>query len=423
MSDPNNPNIKQRTTPQWSLYRRDAFWNSNYGEYPIFNTDPAEIERLAKEKLSQGGWYYSSCNAGMSWTHLANRQAFYRHRIVPRTLVDTNTRDTAAEIFGHKVSAPIGFAPIGINRIYHPTGELSVAKVAEELNLAYCLSSAGSYSIEDVGKANGDGPRFFQLYQSHDDEQAISMMQRAWDSGFDACMLTTDTWSLGWRHNDVFTGNYAFYHEHGAGDLGLQDPVFQKRLKEAGIDPKTHPKEAGAKWIDENIWHGRAHTWDKVQWTIAQWKRISGGRPFCLKGIQSVESARKCVEMGIDGIVVTNHAGRQVDGAIASLDALEKIVDAVGDKIYIMFDSGVRSAADAFKALALGAKFVFLGRLWVWALSIAGEPGVRHVMKSFLAEFDILMEEAGFQSIDQIDRSAIDSLPNSASLIAEHARI
>lgn len=247
--------------------------------------------------------YYSSCNAGVSWTHLANRQAFYRHRIVPRTLVDTNTRDTAAEIFGHKVSAPIGFAPIGINRIYHPTGELSVAKVAEELNLAYCLSSAGSYSIEDVGNANGDGPRFFQLYQSHDDEQAISMMQRAWDSGFDACMLTTDTWSLGWRHNDVFTGNYAFYHEHGAGDLGLQDPVFQRRLKEAGIDPKTHPKEAGAKWIDENIWHGRAHTWEKVQWTIAQWKRISGGRPFCIKGIQSVESARKCVEMFVNGLM------------------------------------------------------------------------------------------------------------------------
>lgn len=212
-------------------------------------------------------------------------------------LVDTNTRDTATEIFGHKVSAPIGFAPIGINRIYHPTGELSVAKVAQELNLAYSLSSAGSYSIEDVGKANGDGPRFFQLYQSHDDEVCISMLQRAFDSGYDVCMVTTDTWSLGWRHNDVFTGNYAFYHDHGAGDLGLQDPVFQKRLKEAGIDPKKNPKEAGAKWIDEHIWHGRAHTWEKIKWTMEQWKRISGGRPFCLKGIQSVEDAKKAVEM------------------------------------------------------------------------------------------------------------------------------
>lgn len=297
MCDPQDPNIEKRTTPQWSLYRRELFWNTNNGQYPLFNTDPAEVEKLAKEKLSQGGWYYSSCNAGLSWTHLANRQAFYRHRIIPRTLVGGDTRDTATEIFGHRVSAPIGFAPIGINRIYHPKGELPVAKVAQELNLPYCLSSAGSYSIENVGKANGNGPRFFQLYQSHDDEQALSMMQRAWDSGFDACVLTTDTWSLGWRHNDVFTGNYAFYHDHGAGDIALNDPVFLKRLKEANIDPSQNPKEAGAKWIDENIWHGKPLTWEKVKWTMQQWKRISGGRPFCLKGIQDVGAAKKCVEM------------------------------------------------------------------------------------------------------------------------------
>jgi len=128
--------------------------------------------------------------------------------------------------------------------------------VAKELNLAYCLSSAGSYSIEDIAKANRQGPRFFQLYQSPDDEVCISMIKRGFESGYDVCMLTTDTWSLGWRHNDVFTGNYAFYHEHGAGDLGLQDPIFQQRLKNSGIDPSKSPKEAGAKWIDENILHG-----------------------------------------------------------------------------------------------------------------------------------------------------------------------
>jgi isopentenyl diphosphate isomerase/L-lactate dehydrogenase-like FMN-dependent dehydrogenase len=239
------------------------------------------------------------------------------------------------EIFGHKVAAPIGFAPIGINRIYHPTGELSVARVAKELNLVYSLSSAGSYSIEDVAKANGSSPRFFQLYQSHDDELCISMLEWAFKSGFDVCMLTPDTWQLAWRHNDVATGNYAFYHEHGAGDIGLQDPVFQKRLKEAGIDPNKNKKEAGAKWIDENIWHGKSHSWKKLPWLMEQWKRISGGRPFCLKGIQSVADAKKAAAMGVDGIVVSNHAGRQVDGAIASLDALEKIADAVGDKIYV----------------------------------------------------------------------------------------
>ena len=320
-------------------------------------------------------------------------------------MVDTNLRDTSTTIFGHKVSAPIGFAPIGINKIYHPLGELPVAAVAKELNLVYALSTAGSTPIEDVAKANGEGPRFFQLYMPHDDELTISLLTRAHESGFTACMLTTDTWQLGWRHDDVATGNYAFYRGIGA-DLGLSDPVFKKRLAAHGIDPVKDPQKAGALWID-NVWHGRAWSWEKMPWLIKSWKRISGGKPFCLKGIQSVADARKAIEVGCDGIVVSNHAGRQVDGAIASLDALENIVDAVGDKTYIMYDSGIRGGSDVLKALAIGAKFVWVGRLWVWGLSIMGEPGVRHVMKALLADFDILMNVAGFQNIRQIDRSCL----------------
>jgi isopentenyl diphosphate isomerase/L-lactate dehydrogenase-like FMN-dependent dehydrogenase len=328
--------------------------------------------------------------------------------------VDTNTRDTAWNIWGHKVSAPIGFAPIGINKIYHPRGELPVAKVAKELNLPYCLSTAGSSSIEDVARENGEGPRFFQLYMPHDDEMTVSLLKRALDSGFSACILTVDTWQLGWRHDDVATSNYAFYRGIGA-DLGLTDPVFKKRLEAAGVDPKTQPEEAGAMWID-NIWHGRAHSWDKMPWLIKTWKEMSGGKPITIKGIQSVADAEKAVEVGFDGIVVSNHAGRQVDGAIASLDALEEIVNAVGEKTYVMFDSGVRGAADVFKALALGAQFVFVGRLWVWGMSIAGEHGVRHVMKCLLSDFDILLNVAGFQNVGQIDRSALGKSESSLVL-------
>ncbi|KAL9132778.1 MAG: hypothetical protein Q9175_006042, partial [Cornicularia normoerica] len=355
MSDPNNPNIEKRSTPQYALYQRENFWKTNTGEVPPFNTEPGKLEELAKAKLTEGGWYYASSNAGQSYTHLANRQAFFRHRIIPRQLVDTNLRDTTTTIFGHKVSAPIGFAPIGINVIYNPLGELPVAKVAKELNLPYALSTAGSTPIEKVAAANGQAPRFYQLYMPHDDELTVSLLTRAFNSGFDVCILTTDTWQLGWRHDDVATGNYAFYHGMGA-DLGLSDPVFQKRLQEAGIDPVKQPNEAGAMWID-NVWHGRAWSWEKIPWLIETWKKISGGRPFCLKGIQSVEDAKKAVEVGCDGIVVSNHAGRQVDGAIASLDALENIVAAVGEKTYIMYDSGIRGGSDVLKALALGAKF------------------------------------------------------------------
>ncbi|KAF1988084.1 FMN-dependent alpha-hydroxy acid dehydrogenase [Aulographum hederae CBS 113979] len=420
--DPNAPNGKNRSTPQYALYQRENFWKSNTGEVPPFNTDPAKLEELAKTKLSQGGWLYASSNAGLSHTHTANRQSFYRHRIIPRILVETNQRDTSTTIFGHKVAAPIGFAPVGINKIYHPLGELPVAKVAGELNLPYCLSTAGSSAIEDVGKANGDGGvRFFQLYMPHDDELTISLLRRAHESGFEACMLTVDTWQLGWRHDDVSNSNYAFYRGIGA-DLGLTDPVFQRKLKEAGIDANTQPNEAGAMWID-SIWHGRAWSWEKMRWLIKTWKEISGGKPMCLKGIQSVRDAQQAVEYGFDGIVVSNHAGRQVDGAIASLDALEKIVEAVGEQTYIMFDSGVRGAADVFKALALGAKFVFVGRLWIWGLSIMGEHGVRHVMKSLLADFDILMNVGGFQNIQQIDRHAIESYEKSYQLLPEKSNL
>ncbi len=315
----------------------------------------------------------------------------------------------ATHILLSQVSAPIGFAPIGINKIYNPAGEIPVATVAKELNLPYCLSTAGSNPIEAVAAANGEGPRFYQLYMPHDDELTVSLLTRAHKSGFTACILTTDTWQLGWRHDDIATGNYAFYRGIGA-DLGLSDPVFKQRLQAAGIDPVKQPKEAGAMWID-NVWHGRAHSWEKMPWLIKTWKEISGGKPFCLKGIQSVEDAKRAVDIGCDGIVVSNHAGRQVDGAIGSLDALENIVAAVGDKTYIMYDSGIRGASDVAKALALGAKFVWVGRLWVWGLSIMGETGVRHVMKSLLADFDIFMNVAGFQNVEQIDRSALGQIP------------
>ncbi|KAF4765896.1 hypothetical protein HAV15_010383 [Penicillium sp. str.  len=406
MSDPTNPHIKERTTPQWGLYQRENFWKQNEGTTPLFNTDPRKMEERAKEKLSEGGWYYASSNAGMSNTHLANRQAFYRHRLIPNQLVDTNNRSTTTTIFDHKVSAPIGFAPIGINKIYHPTGEAAVSKVANELNLPYCLSTAGSTSIEKVAAANGpSGTRFFQLYMPHDDELTVSLLTRAWENGFDALILTTDTWQLGWRHDDIASSNYAFYRGFGA-DLGLTDPVFRKRCVADGIDPDVDIVAASTKWID-SVWHGRAWSWEKIPWLMETWRGISGGRPFVIKGIQSVGDARRCVELGVEGIVVSNHAGRQVDGAVASLDALERIVEAVGERIYVMFDSGVRGASDVVKALALGAKFVFIGRLWIWGLSIQGEDGVMHVMKSLLADLDILMGVAGFNRVEDFNQDIL----------------
>ncbi|KAK3304757.1 uncharacterized protein B0T15DRAFT_486278 [Chaetomium strumarium] len=282
-------------------------------------------------------------------------------------LVDTNARDTATAtttlFFGgtqkhrghshsHKVvAAPIGFAHVGHQQDLPPRhGKLAVARAPRaELKLA---------PIESVPEANGAGAsggvRFFQLYMPHDDELTVRVL-----------FLTVDTWQLGWRHDDVATSNYAFYHGIGA-ELGLSDPVFQKRLKEKSIDPVKQPDEAGALWID-NVWHGRAHTWEKVKWVMGD--------------------AKRAVEIGCDGIVVSNHAGRHTSYSI----------------------SGIRGASDVFKALALGAKFVF--------------HGVRHVMKSLLADFDILLNVAGFQSVDQIDRTALESYPRGYPLLPEKSKL
>lgn len=296
-----------------------------------------------------------------------------------------------------------------LEEIYHPRGELNSATVAGELGLPYCLSTAASQSMEDTAAANGsNGVRFFQLYCPPREDLEDSLLQRAHDQGFTACIWTLDTWQLGWRHGDVANSNYAFYRGVGA-EMGLSDPVFQKICKEErGLDiTKEQDRIAASQlWIDQ-VWHGHAFSWEKLPLLIAKWKRISNGRPFLVKGIQNVHDARKAVELGCDGIVVSNHAGRQVDGGVSSLEVLPDIVDAVGDKCTILFDSGIRGGADIFKALALGAKAVLIGRLWIYGMGIAGEEGVRHVMKSLLADFDILMSVGGFRSIAEIDRTCV----------------
>ncbi|KAE9407048.1 FMN-dependent alpha-hydroxy acid dehydrogenase [Gymnopus androsaceus JB14] len=427
-------------SPHYSLYQREVFKRGgNEGNLPHFSVHPDELVESTKKKLNDRGYFYANSNAGLGWTDRANREAFYRWRIIPRMLVDTNVRDLSIELFGHRIPAPILFAPIGINKLYSPLGELVPAKIAGELGLPYCLSTASSNSIEDVAAANDSGafsaednhcqvrsgskassPRFFQLYMGHDDEVTISLLERAWNSGFDVCMLTVDTWQLGWRPTDINLANYVFYYPPGTtgNELGASDPVFMRKYGE-------ELKKDSGKWIDSSVWHGKAHSWEKMPWVIKEWKRISGGRPFLIKGIQSAEDAVKAYEVGCEGIVVTNHAGRQVDGAVGVvLEVLPEIVDAVGDKMKIIFDSGIRTGSDVFKALALGAHAVQVGRLYVWGMAHEGEAGCRHVMKSLLADLDITMTVAGYPSITRdVNRKALKYNESGVYPRGEHARL
>ncbi|KAJ3089175.1 hypothetical protein HK102_007029 [Quaeritorhiza haematococci] len=399
------------SSDKWADFQRETYIRGVDGQPAPFNTDPGVLEHLAKQKMSESGWSYASSNAGLGWTHEANREAFKRRKIVPRVLRDTSERDTSVEIFGRRIPAPLIFAPVGVSELYHFQGDLPVARVAAEIGLPYCLSTAGSHPIETAAAANGAGPRWFQLYMPHDDELTLSLLTRAANSGYEACILTVDTWQLGWRHYDVSTGNLPPYYGRCV-ELGLSDPVFQKRLKEAGVDPKS--LEAGRLWAN-TIWDGKGFAWERMPWVIANWKRLSGGRPFLLKGIQHLDDAKKAVEVGCDGIVVSNHAGRQVDGAIASLDALEVIARELRGKTTIIFDSGIRTGADIFKALALGADAVQFGRMWIWGLAVYGEVGVRHVTRSLLAEFDLTMHLAGCKNVGEITKEMLDVSGNHRS--------
>ncbi|TFY77560.1 hypothetical protein EWM64_g6454 [Hericium alpestre] len=398
-------NLKKGPSPHYSLYQREVFRaGGEEGRLPTFSVHAEEMPEETKATLTNRGYFYANSNAGLGWTDRANRDAFFRWRIIPRMLVDTTTRDLTTTIFGHKIPAPIMFAPIGINKLYTPLGELVPAKIAGELGIPYALSTASSNSIESVAAANDEGaavknesnsvhqysgpnggnaqsPRFFQLYMGHDDEITISLLERAWKSGFDVCMLTVDTWQLGWRPTDIKIANYVFYYPGAVGnEVGESDPVFMRKHGD------ELEKDSG-KWIDSSVWHGKAHTWAKMPWLIKEaspllaWKRISGGRPFVIKGIQSVEDALKAYEVG--------------------LEMLPEIAEAVGDKMTILFDSGVRTGSDVFKAIALGAHAVMVGRLYVWGMSHQGEHGCRHVMKSLLADLDITMTVGGFRSITQ----------------------
>ncbi|KAJ3492242.1 hypothetical protein NLI96_g166 [Meripilus lineatus] len=431
-------------SPHYSLYQRDIFKaGGTKGQLPSFSVHPEELQESTKKKLNDRGYFYANSNAGLGWTDRANREAFYKWRIIPRTLVDTNARDLTTTLFSHRIPVPILFAPVGINKLYTPLGELVPAKIAGELGIPFCLSTASSQPIEAVAKANDKGaslknesnqihhyegpngggaksPRFFQLYMGHDDDITRSLLKRAWKSGFDVLMLTTDTWQLGWRPTDINIANYVFYYPGGVGnEMGTSDPVFMKKHSE------DLARDSG-KWIDHSVWHGKAHSWEKVKWLIREWRKISSNRPFVIKGIQCVADALKAHEIGCDGIVVTNHAGRQVDGAVGSLEVLPEIVEAVGDKMTIIFDSGIRTGADVFKAIALGAHAVLIGRLYIWGMAHEGEAGCRHVMKSLLADLDILMTVAGYTSLMQdvrLNKQALRYNPHGSLPRGEHARL
>lgn len=354
------------------------------GARPDIPTDFDTLEQKARESMSAEAWAYTAGGAGLETTMRANRAAFARVEIAPRMLAGAGQRDLSCELFGIKMSAPIMTAPIGVLEMMHAEADLAVARAAARLRLPLIVSSQASFPMEEIAKANGDGPRLFQLYWGKSDAIAESFAKRAEACGCQAIVITLDTTLLGWRPRDLNLGFLPFLKGQGIAQY-TSDPAFRAMLPQP---PEENPMAAAFTFTQ--VFSDPALDWARIA-KVRQWTKL----PVILKGILRPDDAARAVTEGYDGILVSNHGGRQVDGAGGALEALRGVVAAVGGAVPVLFDSGVRCGADIFKALALGAKAVAIGRPYVYGLALGGEAGVTSVLDNLAAEFDLTMALSG----------------------------
>jgi lactate 2-monooxygenase len=409
------------------------------GHRPAVPVSQAELEKAAQAAMSPEAWAYVAGGAGRESTMDANRAAFEKWRIVPRVLRDVEIRDLSIELFGQRLPSPLLLCPIGVLGMVHRDGDLAVAKAAAALRVPYIFSNQASVPMEQCAAAMGDAPRWFQLYWSRSNELVASFVKRAETCGCSAIVLTLDTTMLGWRPRDLDLGSLPFMQGQGMAQY-TSDPVFQAELGRAsppdelgskdGSSGTTRPTlnlqtiatalEQKANFpggLMKNLSSGdpraavqrfmTTYSRPSLQWDDLKFLRQHTKLPILLKGVLHPDDAKKAVETGIDGLIVSTHGGRQIDGEIAALDALPAVADAVNGKIPVLFDSGVRGGADVFKALALGATAVCLGRPYLYGLAVAGQRGVEEVIGNVLAEFDLTLGLAGCTNVKSIAADAL----------------
>jgi lactate 2-monooxygenase len=370
---------------------QNAIYVSGESPWPI---SPEEWEARAAEALEPGPFDYIAGGAGSESTMRANLEAFERRRLRPRMLTGNSERDISVEVLGMRSPAPFLLAPIGVLSIAHPEAELAVARAAAATGVPIVLSSAASHSIEEVGEI--DPPRWFQLYWVNDREVTVSLVERAEAGGYGAVVVTLDTLSLGWRDRVLRKSYLPFLAGEGCAQF-FSDPVFRSRLERP---PEEDVLGAAATML--GMFPNLGLNWDDLAWLRDRTKL-----PLLVKGVLTGEDAVRARECGVDGIIVSNHGGRQVDGAIAALDALEEVRAAVGPEITVLMDSGIRRGPDVLKALALGADAVLLGRPYAYGLAVGGQEGVEAVIRHLMAETDLTLALAGGTHARDLDSSWI----------------
>jgi lactate 2-monooxygenase len=389
----------EETTPPLdpAAFQNLIYAGSLAGQKPELPIAAAELQERAREALSVEAYGYVAGGAGAERTMRANLDAFERRRIVPRMLRDVSARELGCSLLGTAMAAPLLLAPVGVQSIVHPDAELASARAAAALGLPFILSTAASHSIEQVAEAMGEGAsRWYQLYWPRERELAASFVARAERAGYEAVVLTLDTWFLGWRPRDLTNAYLPFLQGEGVANY-FSDPVFRAALERP---PEDDPGPAIGHWAYQ-------FANPTVTWADLAWLREQTSLPIVLKGIVHAEDAVRALDAGVDALLVSNHGGRQVDGAIGALDALPAIRDAVGEQLPLLFDSGVRTGADIFKALALGASAVCVGRPYMWGLALGGQAGVEHVLRCLLAELDLTLALSGYTEIAQLGEGAL----------------
>lgn len=413
--------------------QRDIYLHGIAGYKPTVPVDYADLEARAAEHMSKEAYAYIACGAGSERTADYNQQAFDRWRIVPRVLRDVSALDTRVELFGRTLPSPIVLCPIGVSEMAHRDADLAAARACAAEGVPMIFSNQASRPMEACAAVMGDSPRWFQLYWSKSPDLVRSLVQRAERAGCEAIVVTLDTTMLGWRTRDLDLAYLPFLRGKGIAQY-TSDPVFMESLAHMQDGGAARPpitlatlKTAAEQLYNysgdpiEGLTSGKAraavqqfisvYSKPNLTWDDLAFLREVTSLPIVLKGVLHPDDARAALDHGIEGIIVSNHGGRQVDGAIATLDALGPIAEAVGGKLKIIMDSGIRGGAHVFKALARGADAVGLGRPWVYGLAINGETGVREVLQNLKVDFELTMGLSGCRSIAEITPDMLAAAP------------
>ena len=406
--------------------QKEIFMRGMGNRKPLIPVAFSELEARAKEVLSEENFASIVGGAGKEQGMVNNEEAFSKWRIMPRMLNDVSSPDLSIEMFGRKLASPLMLAPVGVIEIAHKKADIAVARAAAKTQTPFIISSQASYTTEQITAEMGDAPRWFQLYWGRSDALMESFVDRAEQSGCEAIVLTVDTKLAGWRVRDLDLGHLPYLRGKGIAQY-TSDPVFKQLIHEPLSAPIQKPKPSlGAiatllalNWRYEgnffkNLFTGLPlkavrkfvdiFTNTALNWDDLIKLREATKLPILIKGILHPQDAQKALDHGVDGIIVSNHGGRQIDYNIAAIEALPDIVRVADGKVPVIMDSGVRSGADMFIAMALGASAVCIGRPYVYGLALKGAQGVEEVIKNMLAEFELTMRLSGCSRVGEISK-------------------